>query len=85
MVQDQLIVAKDGKYNPPSLRQAGPDVLQQFKTIQDLLASGSELVIHLTKSFYRFGPILSLSLDLTFTNCRSNTIYFEIKWIHTLN
>ena len=32
MVQDQLIVAKDGRQNPPSLRQTRPDVLQQFKT-----------------------------------------------------
>ena len=62
MVQDQLIVAKDGRHNPPSLRQAGPDGLQQFKTIQVLLASESELVICLTKSFYRFGPIFSFSL-----------------------
>ena len=62
MVQDQLIVAKDGRHNPPSLRQTGPDVLQQFKTIQVLLASESELVIHLTKSIYRFGSILSFSL-----------------------
>ena len=61
MVQDQLIVAKDGRHNPPSFRQARPDVLQQFKTIQVLLASESELVIHLTESFYRFGPILSFS------------------------
>ena len=54
MVQDQLIVAKDGRHNPPSLRQTGPDLLQQFKTIQVLLASESELVIHLTKSIYGF-------------------------------
>ena len=63
MVQDQLVVSKNGRHNPPSLRQAGPDVLQQFKTIQVLLASESELVIHLTKSFYRLGPILSISLQ----------------------
>ena len=46
MVQDQLIVAKDGRHNPHSLRQIRPNVLQQFKTIQVLLASESELVIH---------------------------------------
>ena len=49
MVQDQLIVAKDGRHNPHSLRQTRPDVLQQFKTIQVLPASESELVIHSSK------------------------------------
>ena len=49
MVQEQLIVAKDGRHNPYSLRRTRLNVLQQFKTIQVLLASETELVIHLTK------------------------------------